>query len=210
MSGEQSGKQSGVQPGEQLGERQDNQSPARAKRSDATRNQEKLLTAAAEVFAAAGVDAPIRQIAGAAGVGVGTIYRHFPTRADLVVAVFEHQVEDCAAAGPRLAAESASPLEALRRWIDLFADFLVTKHGLATTLGPGSGGFQALHAYFLERLQPVAQELIEAAIAAGEIEPIEPYTLMRGIGNLYAGADGDARYEPRRLVDLVIAGLRRQ
>ncbi|SEL31732.1 TetR/AcrR family transcriptional regulator [Streptacidiphilus jiangxiensis] len=182
----------------------------RGKRADATRNQAKLLAAAADVFAQAGVDAPIRRIATAAGVGLGTIYRHFPTRADLVIAVFQHQVEECAEAGPRLLGESASPLAALRAWLDLFADFLVTKHGLATTLGPGDSGFQSLHAYFLDRLQPVARELIEASITAGEIGPIEPYALMRGIGNLYLGAGDDPRYEPRLLVDLLLEGLRRR
>ena len=86
------------------------QAPARGKRADALRNQQALLDAAAAVFVTSGVDAPIREIAAAAGVGIGTIYRHFPTRADLVVAVYRHQVEACAEAGPALLASVGSPL----------------------------------------------------------------------------------------------------
>ncbi|MEU7362672.1 MULTISPECIES: TetR/AcrR family transcriptional regulator [Streptomyces] len=183
--------------------------PAPGRRADAVRNQQKLLAAAAEVFVTSGVDAPIREIAAKAGVGMGTIYRHFPTRADLVVAVFRHQVEECADAGPRLLADADSPLAALREWIDLFIDFLVTKHGLAATPQPDSSGFSALHAYFLDRLLPVAERLLDAAVEAGEIRPgTQPYELMRGIGNLCFGAGDDPRYDPRRLVALLLQGLR--
>ncbi|MGV9268879.1 TetR/AcrR family transcriptional regulator [Kitasatospora sp. NPDC003701] len=183
--------------------------PARGKRADAQRNRETLLAAAAEVFVASGVDAPIREIAARAGVGLGTIYRHFPTRADLVVAVYRHQVEACAEAGPSLLAGTDSPFTALRRWVDLFVDFLVTKHGLANALQSDSGGFEALHAYFLDRLVPVCAQLLDAAVEAGEIRPgTQAYELMRGIGNLCIGRDGDPRYDPRRLVDLLLRGLR--
>ncbi|MFH9089367.1 TetR/AcrR family transcriptional regulator [Streptomyces sp. NPDC017673] len=182
--------------------------PAAGRRADAVRNQQKLLAAAAEVFVTSGVDAPIREIAARAGVGMGTIYRHFPTRADLVVAVFRHQVEECAEAGPRLLADAGSPLAALRQWIDLFIDFLVTKHGLADTPQPDSSGFAALHTYFLDRLLPVAEQLLDAAVEAGEIRPgIQPYELMRGIGNLCVGSGDDQRYDPRRLVALLLQGL---
>ncbi|MDX2921288.1 MULTISPECIES: TetR/AcrR family transcriptional regulator [Streptomyces] len=182
---------------------------ARPKRADAVRNQQTLLAAAAEVFVASGVDAPIREIAKRAGVGMGTIYRHFPTRADLVVAVYRHQVEACAEAGPALLAEEESPFAALERWVDLFVDFLVTKHGLADALRSDSGGFEVLHAYFLDRLVPVCGQLLDAAVGAGEARPgIEPYELMRGVGNLCVGRDGDPRYDPRRLVDLLLRGLR--
>lgn len=183
--------------------------PARAKRADALRNQQTLLTAAAAVFVTSGVDAPIREIAARAGVGMGTIYRHFPTRADLVVAVYRHQVEACAEAGPTLLADVDSPFAALRQWVDLFVDFLVTKHGLANAMHSDSGGFDALHTYFLDRLVPVCAQLLDAAIEAGEIKPgTHAYELMRGIGNLCAGRDGDPRYDPRRLVELLLRGLR--
>ena len=183
--------------------------PARSKRADAVRNQQTLLTAAAAVFVTSGVDAPIREIAARAGVGMGTIYRHFPTRADLVVAVYRHQVEACAEAGETLLAASDSPFEAFRQWVDLFVDFLVTKHGLANAMQSDSSGFEALHAYFLDRLGPVCVRLLDAAADAGEIEPgVQAYELMRGIGNLCAGRDGDPRYDPRKLVELLLRGLR--
>ncbi|MFJ9950776.1 TetR/AcrR family transcriptional regulator [Kitasatospora sp. NPDC091207] len=182
--------------------------PTRGKRADALRNQQALLAAAAEVFATSGIDAPIRAIAARAGVGVGTIYRHFPARADLVVAVYRHQVEACAEAGPILLAAGDSPLTALRQWVDLFVDFLVTKHGLANTVQSDSG-FDALHSYFLDRLVPVCSQLLDAAVDAGEIRPgTEAYELMRGIGNLCIGRDSDPRYNPRRLIDLLLQGLR--
>ncbi|GAB3499358.1 TetR/AcrR family transcriptional regulator [Nocardiopsis coralliicola] len=181
---------------------------APSKRADAQRNRKTLLTAAAAVFVRSGVDAPIREIATAAGVGVGTVYRHFPTRADLVVAVYRHQVEACAEAGPALLADRDSPYSALCGWVDLFVDFLVTKHGLAQALQSDSKGFAALHAYFLERLEPVAGQLIDAAAAAGEIGPgIGPYELMRGIGNLCIERGSDPRYDPRRLVAVLLRGL---
>jgi AcrR family transcriptional regulator len=181
------------------------------KRADAMRNEEALLDAAAAAFVESGVNAPVRDIAAKAGVGIGTIYRHFPTRADLIIAVYRHQVEACAGAGPTLLAESGSPHRALARWAGLFADFLVTKHGLAEVLRSDEAAFQALHAYFLDRLVPVCGQLLDAAAAAGEIRPgMDPYELLYGIGNLCAGAAGDPRYHPRRLVDLLIAGLRVQ
>ncbi|NES31689.1 TetR family transcriptional regulator [Micromonospora terminaliae] len=182
---------------------------ASRKRADARRNEQTLLDAAAAAFLASGVDAPVRDIAARAGVGVGTIYRHFPTRADLVVAVYRHQVEACAEAGPALLAGSDSPYAALARWIDLFVDFLVTKHGLAEALQSDDAAFQSLHAYFLDRLVPVCTRLLEAAAAAGEIRPeVHAYELMRGVGNLCIGAGRDPRYDARRLVGLLIAGLR--
>lgn len=182
--------------------------PVRQKRADAQRNEQALLAAAAAVFVTSGVDAPVRDIAAAAGVGMGTIYRHFPTRADLVVAVYRHQVEACARAGSVLLAHGGSPHTALGQWVNLFVDFLITKHGLAAVLQPDSVGFGALHAYFLDRLVPVCAQLLAAAAEVGEISAdIDAYELMRGIGGLCVGADNDPRYNARRLVELLIAGL---
>src|SRR5215217_5775805 len=121
---------------------------ARPKRADARRNKEPLLDAAAEIFVMSGVEAPVRDIAAKAGVGTATIYRHFPTRADLIIAVYRHQVEACAEAGPAL---------------------LVTKHGLAAVLQSDNAGFETLHAYFLDRLVPVCTQLLDAAAGSGEI-----------------------------------------
>ncbi|MER6689956.1 TetR/AcrR family transcriptional regulator [Streptomyces minutiscleroticus] len=183
---------------------------ARPKRVDARRNEENLLDAAAAVFVASGVEAPVRDIAARAGVGMGTIYRHFPTRADLIVAVYRHQVEALAEAGPALLSKSASPYAALGQWIDLFVDFLVTKHGLAAVLQSDNAGFETLHAYFLDRLLPVCTDLLDAAADAGEIRSgMESYAFLRGVGNLCIGSDHDSRYDARRLVGLLVAGLAR-
>ncbi len=183
--------------------------PVRPKRADARRNEKTLLDAAAAIFVRSGVEAPVRDIAAEAGVGTATIYRHFPTRSDLIIAVYRHQVEACAEAGPALLGTSASPHDALRRWIDLFVDFLVTKHGLAAVLQADNAGFQTLHAYFLDRLVPVCTQLLEAAAEAGEIRSdLSAYELMRGVGNLCIGAENDPHYDARRLVGLLIAGLR--
>ncbi|WP_433286110.1 TetR/AcrR family transcriptional regulator [Pseudonocardia sp. CA-142604] len=181
---------------------------ARSKRADARRNEQTLLDAAAAVFVTSGVEAPVRDIAARAGVGTGTIYRHFPTRADLIIAVYRHQVEACAEAGPVLLATSASPHAALGRWINLFVDFLVTKHGLAAVLQSDNAGFETLHAYFLDRLVPVCTQLLDAAAGSGEIRSdLDAYELMRGVGNLCIGAESDPSYDARRMVELLIAGL---
>ncbi|MGX6603400.1 TetR/AcrR family transcriptional regulator [Micromonosporaceae bacterium Da 78-11] len=179
------------------------------KRADARRNEQVLLDAAAAVFVSAGVEAPVRDIAARAGVGMGTIYRHFPTRADLVIAVYRHQVQACAEAGPALLASGPTPYAALVLWVDLFVDFLVTKHGLAGALQSDNAGFKALHDLFLERLVPVCDQLVAAAAEAGEIrDDVGGYQLMRGVGNLCAGDAGDPGYDARRLVEVLVAGLR--
>jgi AcrR family transcriptional regulator len=178
------------------------------KRADAQRNEQVLLDAAAAAFVDAGVDAPVRDIAARAGVGVGTIYRHFPTRADLVIAVYRHQVDACVEAGPALLGEHR-PYVALTAWIDLFVDFLVTKHGLAEALQSDNARFDTLHAYFLDSLLPVCADLLAAAAAVGEVRAdVNAYGLMRAIGNLCVGGGDDDRYDTRQLVGLLLAGLR--
>jgi AcrR family transcriptional regulator len=178
------------------------------KRTDALRNEQTLLDAAAALFVTSGVEVPVREIAAKAGVGTGTIYRHFPTRADLIIAVYRHQVEACAVAGPVLLTSCPSPRVALGQWINLFVDFLTTKHGLASVLQSDNASFETLHTYFLERLVPVCTQLLNAAVEAGEIRPdIAAIELMRGVGNLCIGAGNDSRYNARRMVELLIAGL---
>ena len=182
---------------------------ARPKRADARRNEESLLEAAAAEFVRSGVEAPVRDIAARAGVGTGTIYRHFPTRADLIVAVYQHQVEACAKAGSDLLSSSMSPHAALGEWINLFVDFLVTKHGLAAVLHSDDPGFETLHTYFLDRLIPVCTQLLDAAAKAGEIRSdITAYELMRGVGSLSIGGGNNPNYDARRLAELLVAGLR--
>ena len=182
---------------------------ARPKRSDARRNEGVLLQAAAAVFVRSGVEAPIREIAKEAGVGLGTLYRHFPTRSDLVLAVYQHQVEACAEAAPRLLASLDSPSDALRAWVDLFVDFLVTKHGLAAAMQSTGDSFDALHDYFETRLVPAVASLVAAAEKVDEIRSgVRPYELMRAIGNLCIDQGNDSRYDPRRTVTFLLDGLR--
>jgi AcrR family transcriptional regulator len=172
------------------------------------RSAQDLLDAAASVFVEYGVEAPVREIAARAGVGIGTVYRHFPTRPELVVAVYRHQVEACAEAGPRLLEESATPEIALREWMSLFVDFLVTKHGLAGALRGDSAGSDALHSYFVDRLVPVCGSLLAAALgAAGTTPPVDAYNVLKGIGNLCIGAANDPRYDAEALVQSLISGV---
>ena len=187
-----------------------NDRESRPKRADARRNEETLLDAAAAVFVASGVEAPVRDIAAKAGVGTATIYRHFPTRADLIVAVYRHQVEALAEAGPALVAAGVSPYAALGRWIDGFVDFLVTKQGLAAVLSSDDPCFDPLHSYFLDRLVPVCTRLLDAAAESGEIRSdVDAQELMRGIGGLCAGSGGSHRYDARGLAQILVAGLGR-
>lgn len=183
---------------------------ARPKRADARRNESALLSAAAAVFVASGVQAPVREVAAAAGVGTPTIYRHFPTRADLIVAVYRHQVLACAQAGPVLLAACASPYAALVAWVDLFVDFLVTKRGLAAAMRSDEAGLANLHAFFLDTLVPVCADLLIAAGASGQVrDGVDAYALMRAIGNLCIGVEDDPRYDARSMVALLLDGLGR-
>ncbi|MEU1908055.1 TetR/AcrR family transcriptional regulator [Streptomyces hygroscopicus] len=179
----------------------------RDKRADVRRNEQKLLDAAAAVFVRSGIDAPVREIAAESGLGMGTIYRHFPTRADLVVAVFRHQL-DALAAVADLPPAADTPDEVLRLWVHRFADFLVTKHGLAEALHSDQAGFEALHAEFVERLLPVLDQLLTASAAAGRTRAdVRAYDFMLAVGNLCIGVETFPDYQARRMIDLLLAGL---
>src|ERR1700761_7662502 len=143
-------------------------SSARPLRADARRNLDALVDAAKSVFSRSGVEAPAKEIADAAGVGGGTLYRHFPRRSDLVVAVFKHEVDACAdAAGPL--AEANPPFEALALWLYRFTDFVSTKHGLAQALHSGDPAFDELPGYFRARFGPALTPLPTAASNIGAI-----------------------------------------
>jgi AcrR family transcriptional regulator len=186
-----------------------NDTPRR--RRDVERNERALLDAAAAVFAASGVDAPVREVAAAAGVGVATLYRHFPTRSDLVVAVYRHQIDACAEAGPALLASAPTPFAATLSWVHQFVDFLGTKHGLAHVWEGDAGGFTALHVLFLERLVPVLAQMLEAARESGEVvASVTPYQLLRAVGDLVAWSPQDPNYDVRQMVTLLVTGLRQQ
>jgi AcrR family transcriptional regulator len=181
---------------------------SRPVRADAKRNLDALLRAALAVFTTSGVDAPVREIAEKAGVGIGTLYRHFPQRSDLIVAVFRRQMDACADAAPALAAESA-PGQALAHWMQRYADFVGTKRGLASALHSGDPAYSLLPAYFDARLRPALQSLLDAAVAAGEVRSdVDPDDLLRAVASLCMPAHGEKMGYARRMVDLLVDGLR--
>jgi AcrR family transcriptional regulator len=177
-------------------------------RADAKRNIDALLQAAMAVFATSGVDAPVREIAEKANVGIGTIYRHFPQRSDLIVAVFRHEVDACADAAPILAAKRA-PGEALARWMQRYVDFIAAKRGLAAALHSGDPAFDTLPAYFQQRLEPALRELLASAAAAGEVRTdIAAMDLLGAVGSLSMHAYKQGPEHARRMVSLLVDGLR--
>jgi AcrR family transcriptional regulator len=180
-------------------------------RADALRNIEALLEAAMQVFATSGVDAPAREIADKAGVGVGTLYRHFPERADLVVAVFRNEVDVCAEVASVLAAEH-EPGDALDLWLQRYIDFIAAKRGLSAALHSGNPAFESLPIYFQEKLRPALQSLLEAAAKAGKVRAdIDPAELLLAVARLCAPNDrGGINEQSRRMVALLIDGLRYQ
>lgn len=182
--------------------------PAQPVRADARRNIVALLEAALAVFATSGVDAPVREIAVKAGVGVGTVYRHFPKRSDLVVAVFRHEVDGCANAAAVLAA-AHPPGDAVSRWMQRYVDFIAAKRGLAAALRSGDPAFEALPGYFEKKLVPALRTLLDAAAIAGEVRgDVEPYDLLRAVGDLGMSAHYDGPEHARRMVALLVDGLR--
>jgi AcrR family transcriptional regulator len=177
-------------------------------RADAQRNVDSLLEAAKTVFATSGVDAPAKEIADLAGVGVGTLYRHFPQRSDLVKAVFQHAVDACAAAGPEFAA-TLDPADALSQWLRRYTQFVATKRGLASALHSGDPAFKALPAYFAEHLEPVLGSLLDAARTSGDVNAdATPKELLSAVANLCTPAHGEGIEYSQRMVELLINGLR--
>jgi AcrR family transcriptional regulator len=179
----------------------------RALRADAQRNIGSLLEAAKAVFAAAGVDAPAKEIADLAGVGVGTLYRHFPQRSDLVRAVFQRGVDACAEAALTLAAAN-EPGAALRMWLHRYTEFVGTKRGLAAALHSGDPAYGALPGYFMQRLEPALASLLDAAIASGEIRAgTSARDLLHAVANLCMPVPGEGPAYSQRMVALLIDGL---
>jgi AcrR family transcriptional regulator len=177
-------------------------------RADARRNSHALLRAAIAVFAKSGVDAPIREIAEKAGVGVGTVYRRFPKRSDLIAAVFRHEVDACADAAPPLAAEHG-PGEALERWVERYVDFISAKRGLAAALHSGDPAYDALPAYFDKRLGPALQDLLDSAAAAGSIRSgVDSRDLLSAVARLCLSKRDHDPARARSMVGLLLDGLR--
>jgi AcrR family transcriptional regulator len=184
--------------------------PCKPLRADAARNREKLLQAATEVFGESGTEASLEEIARRAGVGVGTLYRHFPTRACLIEQVYRHSVDEVCAAVPRLLDEMP-PFDALSTWVNGFVGYVGRKKGMVSALreamGPESEEvFHDVHV----RLEDAAEQLLAATQAAGVVRAdAEPLDLLRSVsGMCLAQAASDDPGRTTRVLALVLDGLR--
>jgi AcrR family transcriptional regulator len=186
----------------------DGEPATRRRRADARRNVDALIGAARTVFATSGVDAPAKEITDLAGVGVGTLYRHFPQRSDLVKAVVESGIDAVADAGPALSAAN-DPAEALTEWINRFTELLATKRGLAAALHSGDPAFSGLPGYFLQRLGPALAALLNAAVADGTVrDDISAEELLDAITQLSQPVPGRGPEHNQRMVAVLADGLR--
>jgi AcrR family transcriptional regulator len=178
-------------------------------RADAVRNRERLLKAATAVFSAGGPDASLEAVARRAGVGIGTLYRHFPTREALFEAVYRHEVQQLSELADQLKDEAA-PVEALRRWLRSGVEFVATKKGMAAALALAVAGSSELHAHSSEQLTKAAAVLLERAVAAGEIRSdIQPENLVRSlVGMCYMHDQPGWQASVLRLMDVLVDGLR--
>jgi AcrR family transcriptional regulator len=168
-----------------------------------------VLEAAKSAFASAGVGVPAKEIADRAGVGVGTLYRHFPKRSDLVLAVLQREVEDCIREATKLEA-SVDPEQALRAWTERFTEFVATKRGLAAALHSTDPAFEGLGTRMLGQLAPSAATLLTAAAECGAVrDDVDATDLLRAVAHLSVPAPDDAAFS-RRMVRVLLDGLRRR
>jgi AcrR family transcriptional regulator len=181
----------------------------RKPRADAIRNRERVLEAAREVFSAGGAEASLEAVARTAGVGIGTLYRHFPTREALFEAVYRREVQQLADLAEQLKQETP-PIEALRHWMRSNVKFVATKKGMAAALALAAYKNSKLFSYSFDRLTQAVTGLLERAIATGEIrDDISPEDLLRAlIGMCYMHDQPGWQTGVLRLVDVFIDGLR--
>jgi AcrR family transcriptional regulator len=181
----------------------------RKPRTDAQRNRERILAVAKEAFTRHGAHASLDEIAKQAGVGPGTLYRHFPTRDALIEAVYHTEVEKLAAAQRELSAK-LPPVEALRAWMMLFVDYIAAKHIIAPALNSVGGGASRLYESSRAQVNGAIDALVKRAIKSGEIrKDVEPFDLLRAlIGVSHVGAGPKWQQSARRLVDILIIGSR--
>lgn len=180
----------------------------RKPRADAVRNRLRLLATAKAVFAAKGSEASLDEIAQIAGVGAGTLYRHFPTRDALVTAVFRNETEQLVSAADDFA-RTRAPLEAFREWLLLFFNFVATKHSMMELLNSILGGTDELKTETMNQIDGAVAKLVQGAIASGAVRPdIEPKDLMLALaGAAKFSPASDREQTAKRLVDILIAGI---
>lgn len=181
----------------------------RKPRTDAQRNRERILEVAKEAFTRFGADASLDDIAKQAGVGAGTLYRHFPTRDDLIEAVYRTEVEKLAAAERKFAA-NLSPVDALRAWMLLFVDHIAAKQIIAPALNSVVGGPSRLYEGSHGLIRGAIEALVKRAIRSGDIrKDLDPFDLLRALIGVSHVASGPGwQQSARRLVDILITGSR--
>jgi AcrR family transcriptional regulator len=184
--------------------------PAQRKpRADAQRNRERILEVAKLAFTRSGANASLDDIASEAGVGPGTLYRHFPTREELLQAVYRSEMEKLAAM-ERKFAQTMPPLEALRAWLLLFVDAIETKQIIAPALNTLIGDPKKVFAASYALMQEAIRALVQRAIKSGDIrKDVEPMDLLRAlVGVAHVATSPDWQQSAKRLVDILIAGSR--
>lgn len=183
---------------------------ARKPRADAQRNRERILEIAKQAFTQEGANVSLDEVAKQAGVGAGTLYRHFPTRDALLEAVYRSEVEKLAAAERRLAA-TMPPLEALRAWMLLFVDYIATKQIIAPALNTLVGGPSKIFESSRDLIKGAIHALVKRAIKSGDIRSdLDPFDLLRAlIGVANVASVPDWPQSARRLVDILLLGSRR-
>jgi AcrR family transcriptional regulator len=182
--------------------------PSRRQRSDAKRNVAALVEAAKTVFAGSGVDAPAKEITDRAGVGVGTLYRHFPRRSDLIVAVLQHEIDECVEAAEELGT-TLNPWEALLGWIERFTDFVGTKRGLASALHSGDPAYDDLPQHLLDRLEPALRTLLARAVDGGYArDDVTAREVLTTIALICQPVPGEQPSFNQRMTRVFMEGLR--
>ncbi len=182
---------------------------ARPLRADARQNREKLLSAAVEAFSRSGADVPLETIAQEAGVGIGTLYRHFPTRDALVIAAYQHEVKHlCDAAAELLRA--MPPDAALREWMDRFVAYVAAKRGMGEALRSVVSSNAPLFAQTRDQIVAALSSLLQAGVAAGTIRSdVDAEDVMRAMRGVWQAPDEEGwQDQARRLLDLLMDGLR--
>jgi len=184
---------------------------ARKPRADSTRNRQLLIDAAKAGFSEVGLNVSLEEIARRAGVGIGTLYRHFPSREAVVEAVYRREVEQLAEAVPQLL-ETSPAGEALHKWMHLFVDYIATKRVIAPSLATAAGRTSALYATSAELITRAVSTLLKCAVASGDVrKDIDPSDLLRAlVGVSYGNPDAGWEASARRLVDILMDGLRRK
>ena len=181
----------------------------RKPRADAQRNRERILVVAKQEFTRSGANASLEDIIKKAAVGPGTLYRHFPTREELLVAVYQSEMEKLAAAERGLA-DDLSPVEALRAWLLLFIDAVETKKIIApvlnTLVGDPKKVFAASHAAIHEPIRALVKRAIKSGDIRKDLDPIDLVRALVGVANVATSPDW--RHSARRLVDILIAGAK--